>query len=309
MKLIKRNNLVSVLVAACCLLGAGTSLADTTPIDKEASMDPRGRVSVSNVSGKVDVEGWSRSELKLTGTLGDNVERLEFHEDDGDVHIEVVLKKGKKGWNWRDRSGDSNLMLRIPEAARLSVDTVSADINVRDHLGSQALDSVSGDIEAVLGEEDCEVESVSGSVNLTGRDTDIELSAEAVSGDVRVSRFRGDIEAEAVSGDVIVRESHIGDGEFESVSGDIDLDITLDDSGSLEAESVSGSVSLRFEGSVNASFDIETHSGRIDDFWGNKARRTSEYGPGRELSFSVGSGSAEVSIATLSGSVRNRSGN
>ncbi len=167
MKPNKRYNLVSVLATACLLLGAQASFADT-PIDKEASMDPRGRVTVSNVSGKVEVEGWDRAELRLTGTLGENVERLEFDADGSDVHIEVVLKKGRKSWNWKDRSGDSDLKLQIPRQARLGVDTVSADIDVSGHLGSQNLDSVSGDIEAALGDEDSDIESVSGSITLTG---------------------------------------------------------------------------------------------------------------------------------------------
>ena len=309
MRPFKRNNLVAALATAFCLCVAGTSMADTTPIDKRADMDPRGRVSVSNVSGKVDVEGWDRAELVLTGTLGENVERLEFDADGSDVHIEVVLKKGRKSWNWKDRSGDSDLRLQIPRAARLSVDTVSADITVRTHQGQQNLDSVSGDIDVHLGSEDSDIESVSGTIDIMGGDADIELSADAVSGNIRIRSFNGDLEAEAVSGDIILRESRIVDGDFESVSGDIDLEMSMSADGGLDIETVSGDVVLRFDGDVDASFQIDTHSGDIDEFWGNRAQRTSRYGPGEELSFSVGSGGADVNITTLSGDIENRSAN
>ena len=71
-------------------------------------------------------------------------------------------------------------------------------------------------------------------------------------------------------------------------------------------ETVSGDVSMEFDGVVNATVRVETHSGDIDDFFDVEAERTRRYGPGRRLRASAGDGSAVVSISTLSGDVRNR---
>jgi len=67
---------------------------------------------------------------------------------------------------------------------------------------------------------------------------------------------------------------------------------------------VSGSVELRVPASVGADFEIESFSGRIRNQFGQQARRSSKYGPGYELLFARGDGSARVFIKTLSGSVR-----
>jgi hypothetical protein len=68
-------------------------------------------------------------------------------------------------------------------------------------------------------------------------------------------------------------------------------------------ESHSGTVTLELPADTSAEFEIETFSGQIHNDFGPKARRTSEYGPGYELSFSTGSGEAEVSVESFSGGV------
>ena len=55
---------------------------------------------------------------------------------------------------------------------------------------------------------------------------------------------------------------------------------------------------------VSAEFDVETFSGDIVNDFGPKARRTSEYAPGKELSFSTRSGDARISVSSFSGTIR-----
>ena len=57
---------------------------------------------------------------------------------------------------------------------------------------------------------------------------------------------------------------------------------------------------------LDADFYIETYSGSIKNDIGPEARRSSEYGPGRELRFTSGGGGARVSIESFSGSVKLR---
>ena len=72
----------------------------------------------------------------------------------------------------------------------------------------------------------------------------------------------------------------------------------------VEAQTVSGDVELRLPSTVGADFEVHTFSGDIRNEFGHEARRTSEYGPGRELEFSNGDGSARVYVKTLSGEIR-----
>jgi hypothetical protein len=54
---------------------------------------------------------------------------------------------------------------------------------------------------------------------------------------------------------------------------------------------------------VNAEFSLESFSGIIKNCFGQTARKTSKYTPGKELDFTQGSGGARVEIQTLSGEV------
>ena len=302
------RTLSSALLIALCLAVAGPAHAETD-IDEETVMDPSGRVSIENVQGSVNVRGWSQSQLKLTGTLADNVERLEFEEKDGDVRIKVVLKKKSRdrSWGWGDREDDTRLEVMVPSQARLIVSGVSADINVADFEGSQRLNTVSGDIESVMGRDNADLQSVSGDVELrgTGDRYPAEVVVESVSGDVEVYDVAGELIGETVSGDLEMRSVAMSRGRMESVSGDIDLQGTLLDDGRLRMASVSGSIRIDLGDNVDARFDLETFSGDIDDFYGYEYERKSKYAPGKELRFEVGGGRGEVSISTMSGDIIN----
>ena len=56
-------------------------------VDRTLDAAPDGDVDISNIAGSVTVQGWSRSEVEVTGTLGRNVEELIFERDGKNVTI------------------------------------------------------------------------------------------------------------------------------------------------------------------------------------------------------------------------------
>lgn len=288
----------------CCAMCAPT-WADKS-IDESASIAPEGRVRIFNVSGSVDVVGWERSEVRVTGELGEGVERLDIESDGRNVSIEVTHPDNGKGWDWRKSDRDANLKIRVPTRSQLEVATTSADIDINDHTGAQRIKSVSGSIELSLSQVEAIIKSISGNIEARGSDVNVEATLESVSGDVELIGFRGDLEMETVSGDVELRDARLRDGDFESVSGDVDLRFSLGSNGELDIETISGDVSLEFEGVIDATIRVDTHSGSIDEFFGVEAERTRRHGPGRRLRATEGEGNADISVSTLSGDVRNR---
>ena len=129
------------LFAAAALLAASPAIRAGTPINERAAADPAGSVEVSNVAGTVRVTGWDRNEVEVTGELGEGTEKLEFAVADKVTRIKVIMP----GKSTTSRSTD--LVIRVPAASRLSVNTVSADIEVQGLLGAQRLQSVSADIQ------------------------------------------------------------------------------------------------------------------------------------------------------------------
>ena len=285
------------LFAAVALLAASPAVLAGTPINERAAADPAGSVEVSNVAGTVRVSGWDRNEVEVTGELGDGAEKLEFAVADKVTRIKVILPR--KASNVED----TNLVIRVPAASRLSVNTVSADIEVQGLLGAQRLQSVSADILTAAAGEDVECKSVSGDVAVNGSFKKGLLTITTVSGDATALRVAGEVNANTVSGDITLGLGDTNRSRVRSTSGDLTMAALLAADGRLDAESISGDVRLELVGAVNAEFDISSFNGEIRNCFGPKAVSTSEYAPGKELRFREGQGSAHVRIKTLNGDI------
>ncbi len=267
-------------------------------INESMDADADGTVSVSNVAGSVEVQGWSRNQVEVTGELGDDVEELIF-ERDGD-EIEIKVRTRRRG----SHDIDSDLVIKVPENSSLQVNTVSADIDVADVAGEQSLESVSGDIATEAHASDIDVNSVSGDLEVEGDDRAMRSRLSSVSGDIDTENLSGEIGVDSVSGDLVVASGVFERASLGTVNGDIVFQAQLLDNGRLDVETVNGSVDIEFAGEVSARFDIETFNGDIRNCFGPKAVRVSEYGPGYELKFTEGGGSGRVTIETLNGDLR-----
>ncbi|MDH3434661.1 MAG: DUF4097 domain-containing protein [Gammaproteobacteria bacterium] len=266
-------------------------------VDKSLDADATGHVDIYNTSGNIEVAGWSRNSVQVTGEIGDDVEELVFERDGDHVLIKVKVPRH------HGRDIDADILVRVPEGSSIDVSGVSADIEVAGVRGDQSLQTVSGDVEATGISGDLEAASVSGDVEVEGTGADAETSAGTVSGDVIARGLSGNLEAESVSGDVIVEGGAFDRVYFETVNGDLNFSAELRRGGKLAAESVNGDVDIKFDGDVSASFDLETFNGDIENCFGPKPQRTSRYAPGLELSFTVGDGDGRVTIETLNGGI------
>ncbi len=256
-----------------------------------------GYVEIYNTSGSIEVSGWSKNSIEITGTLGDSVEELIVERDGNEVLIRVEVPNR----HWGDI--DADLVIKIPERSSLEVSGVSTDIDVEDVLGELSLSSVSGDISASGVADDVEAESVSGDVDIQGTGKGSVESA-TVSGDITIQGMSGSVDAESVSGDIDVIGGTYEAAYFETVNGDQTFHAELTQDGDLSMESVNGTVDIEFTVPItSARFDIETFNGSIRNCFGPRPQRTSKYSPGLELSFTIGDGDAKIEIETLNGSV------
>jgi DUF4097 and DUF4098 domain-containing protein YvlB len=274
------------------------SAALATDVNESMDADPDGTVTVSNIAGVVEVEGWSRDEVEVTGELGDDVEELIFERDGDEIEIRVKTRRRNS------HDVESDLFVKIPQNSSLEINTVSADIEVTGVAGEQSLESVSGDIEAEAHGSDMDVNSVSGDIEVEGDNQSMRSRFTSVSGDIDTENLSGEIGAESVSGDVLVASGSFSRASLGTVNGEIVFHAGLLDDGRLDIETVNGSVDVEFAGDVSARFDIETFNGDIRNCFGPEAVRVSRYAPGYELKFTEGGGSGRVTIETLNGDLR-----
>ena len=275
----------------------GTTALAAEQVDEIMDAAPDGIVSISNVAGSVEVEGWTRNQVQVTGELGDDVDELVFERDGDEILVRVkVPKRGS-----RDISSD--LTVRIPRGSSVRVNTVSADIEVSGVEGEQRLEAVSGDILTEVAGADIDVDSVSGDIEVRGSRQAMRTRVNTVSGDFDSTNLAGEISAESVSGDLTVDSGRFERASLHTVNGDIEFRAALHGATRMDVETINGEVDIVFDGDVSARFDIETFNGSIDNCFGPESVRTSRYAPGRELKFNQGSGDGRVTIKTLNGDV------
>jgi len=282
--------------ALLSLLSAAAFSAEDINETMDAAAD--GTVSISNVAGSVEVQGWSRKQVEVTGELGSDADELVFERDGNDIVIKVKVPRH------HGRRISSDLIVKVPEASSLEINTVSADIEIDNVEGEQDLESVSGDIETEAHAKDIDVSSVSGDVVIQGDRKPMRTRLNSVSGDIEAEDLSGEIEAETVSGDVEIVNGSFSRALAHSVNGEILFHAELLNDGRLDIETINGEVDVEFHGDVSARFDIETFNGEIRNCFGPEAERTSRYAPGRELLFREGDGSGRVTIQTLNGDIR-----
>lgn len=269
-------------------------------INETRTAKPDGEVRVDNLAGTLKIHGWDRNEVRVTGTLGDQVEKLEITSDDSGISIRVVLPHNEHS---DDCGMCADLDIEVPAASRLEVSTVSADIAAKDLTGSVQLGTVSGQLVLDSSAARVDVRSVSGDVTVAGSGKGAHVTATSVSGEVRVTGMDGALHGESVSGDVKVVNNRITGLEMSSTSGSLVFEGGLSKGGDYEFHNVSGDLDLHFGASPSAHFDVSSFSGDIDNSFGPKATRVSKYSPGMELHFTNGSGDAQVNVRSLSGEI------
>ncbi|HVN43482.1 MAG TPA: DUF4097 family beta strand repeat-containing protein [Steroidobacteraceae bacterium] len=291
-----RTTRATVCTALLLMIAAPHALAGE-PINKRAAAPANGSVEISNTAGHVQVTGWDRNEVEVTGTLGKGADHLEFTSTGSVTRVQVVLPS--KAWHVED----SDLEVKIPLGSRLQVNTVSADIRAQGVQGAQRLQSVSANITTETAGDDVECKTVSGNVTVNGSGHKGLLTITTVSGDAVLNRVEGEVNVNTVSGNVTVGAGAMSRSRLRSTSGDLAVSSQLAADARYDVESISGGVRLELAGPVSAEFDLSSFNGEIRSCFGPKAVRTSEYAPGKELRFTEGRGEARVRIRTMNGNI------
>ncbi|MEO8160950.1 MAG: DUF4097 family beta strand repeat-containing protein [Arenimonas sp.] len=292
--------------AVALLLAAAPAFA-ATPINETRALAVDGQVHIENIKGRIVVRTWANPQVRVTGTLGKGVEKLEITGDARSLDVRVKYPNSRGGWNlWgRDdnRTEPSNLEITLPQRASVDIESVSADVDVQQMAGRKLeVSSVSGNVVVTASSPgEASFENVSGDTTL--RITTAKLRVQSVSGDLRLQGgLTGDVDIESVSGDVELGAKALNRLEVSTVSGDAILRAALRPAGAIKAETLSGELRLELPRGSSAKLHVETFSGDIESPDGRVDRE--EHGPGKSLDTTLGDGSGRINLESFSGDVR-----
>lgn len=266
-------------------------------IEERRPADPQGEVEIVDVSGKVEVMGWDRSEVEVRGSVGEGVDRVDVMSGGTRTSIHVV-SRAMHSWG---ADSEAHLVIHVPAKSMVSASLVSADFKTSGLTGDVKLQAVSGNVSGDAG-GDIRASTVSGDVRLTAHAAKT-VEIKTISGDIQLMGGGGEVDITTVSGSATVELGEVSRGRFKAISGNLSAKLAVAPDAQIEGESVSGDVSMTFTGSPAAQFDVQSFGGDIKNCFGPKAAE-SRYGPGSRLQFKNGEGHAQVQIRTKSGDVR-----
>ena len=306
-----------ILISIAMLLGfSNAAMSAQEAVDESRPVNANGYVRINIVRGEVEIEGWDKNEVSVTGTLDESTEKFIFEVKGNDTTIAVKLPERLNSWCC-DRETD--LVIKVPTQSNLVVSLVSAEAQVKNVHGGLELGSVSGELRVENVSDRVRVTNISGEVSLrkvAGRarvktvSGDIVASGGAgpgvfssVSGSILVSDMHDELDLESVSGDIEVTRSHVRSVRANTVSGDVELAAEMQEGAIIECDTMSGSVRLVLGGKIDARFDVETSSGRIRNRITSDKPRASEYVRDETLRFTMGDGKGEVIASSGSGDI------
>lgn len=295
---VEMNRIAKYAVGTIAVLMVVGSVWAAQPVSETYPVGPGGEVDVEILSGTVTIEAWGKDQVEVTGTLGDGVEGLYIDGDEDGVYIEVEYDEEYHG----RQEVDTDLMIRLPAGAPLSIETVSASISVTGVTGELGIETVSGNIQVSSKPTALDVESVSGNIYIESAPPESDVVS--VSGLIEIRVAGGLLDVENVSGKIMIHGGVIDGGDLQTVSGDITCHAIPGPGDDLDIETMDGTITLVVDPTLVASFELSTFSGTIENQIGPEPKRTSKYTPGKELSFNTGHGGPNISLESFSGSIK-----
>ena len=310
----KIQQCANIITVATCLILSGQSLA-AIEIAQSLPSDNVTNVSINNHSGFINVVGWNKDKISVTGTLDDDVDKLIFEQKGAQVIIKVEYPRMD---NWS--ADGSKITVFMPKSIRMKSSSISSDIHLSNLHGGVEVKTVSGDVLAKNVTQSVELSSISGNINsdkLAGK-----VSLSAVSGDIKDTDSAGRLEIRSVSGEVVINSqakevffnnvsgqsklnlAEVIELRIRTVSGDLNAKLTLNGKALLKASTVSGDLAFTFQKDVDADFSLKSSvGGDIDNNITQVETEHDEYGPGAELNFQTANGSALVRVSTVNGNI------
>ncbi|WDE11133.1 DUF4097 family beta strand repeat-containing protein [Thalassomonas haliotis] len=287
-------------------------------IDKVLPASGDSNISIESPNGEVSITGWDKNQVWVKGELDDNAEGFTFEQKGSLIAIKVMMPHNSNN-RWNEQGSD--LTIFVPKNARVDFGGVSSDVTLADLTRNVEVKTVSGDLKGKNLSNHVELLTVSGHINVSRLSGKVQLSTvsgdihdrassgrlqlKAVSGDINSQSGASEIHVKSVSGQVELNLTQVDELAISTVSGDVEGQLKLNDSGLVKLSSVSGDMALTFPSDVQASFRLRASAGGdlVNKLTSDKAIEA-KYGPNSKLDFVTGNGNGSVRGNTVSGNIK-----
>ena len=262
-------------------------------LDTSVVFDGRGSLTVTCPGGAVIVTGTERNEIRVKARTDNGA--IRFSSNGTRAVLEPASGRG---------CSDGRFEVSVPFGTKVAASTWSGSVSVRAVRGDLDVHAQSGDVDVRDAGDRLDIETLSGDVAVSG--VRGESTIHTISGDLTLTSALGNVEVETVSGDLDLRDIVAKQVRTHTTSGDLSFTGQILDGGRYEFNTHSGEIDLQLPGDIGAELSISTFSGGIEsDF--PITLKAGEHGIGaaqaKRLNFTVGHGTARIVAETFSGDI------
>jgi DUF4097 and DUF4098 domain-containing protein YvlB len=275
---------ILLLVPASLLMAQSTGKTE-----KNIATTANPRVSISNLAGKVMVEGWDRQQVHVTYTIVSpkvavDVDQIPTQGAANKVHLTTYLV-------------DRTAVVPDPVVDYIVQVPTGANLEIRDPQGTVKIFSVKGDTT---------VDSLGGAISVV--DSAGHLSVRSVGGNIEVVRASGRVEAYSINGNLHFVNPSSTRLRGTTTSGTIVYEGDFAPGGDYVLSDYSGDITVLCPSSASFELDAKTVRGRLDNQFPLVPRgpARSLVPPGNSIFGTQGSGQATLEVTSFSGTIHVR---
>jgi hypothetical protein len=257
-----------------------------------------GRITLDNFNGSVEISGWDKDTVEISGTKYANTEsrlreiRVDVTPSPGLIAIRTSRPSDRRG------NSGARYVIHVPRKAELDgITSSNGAIRVEFLEGRVRLRTSNGAIRATNISGPLDAQTSNGSVEATAITGDAQLRSS--NGPIRADVRRGSLEARTSNGGINVRveEADSKPVRLESSNGRIELEMNV--MREVHAETSNSSITVRMPGtmgaqvrahtsnsSITSDFDVSVSGGRLSKH--HLEGKIGEGGPMLDLSTSNG---------------------
>jgi DUF4097 and DUF4098 domain-containing protein YvlB len=268
------------------------------------SLQPGGQLDLTNINGSVEISGWDRDSIDVSGTkyasepaaLNDMKVNVSASGDRATIATDMP----KTYWHG---SRGVRFHVRVPRKIRLErAETTNGSVTVEDLEGGGRIRSSNGKLSLARLTGDYDVLTTNGSIQI--EDCNGLEKAETTNGGIRGRLKQGAIQAQSTNGTLdltVEKPAESRPMRLSTTNGSLTLALAEFHSNPINAESSHGSVTLRLPSDTNANLEAETSMASISN---DLSLSSVEERSKRALRGRLGNGGPSISASTSMGAIR-----
>ena len=271
------------------LLTGTLALAPDVQVDTTLNAVRGQRLAVNAYAGEVTVRAWNRNAVRIEADGDQN--QLEIASSPTGISIRTQGRHGPPE--------EITIRISAPAWIGLSLAGVNTSAKVEGIRAPISVETVEGEVDVTGGESLISLRSVQGSVRLRGAKGRINVNS--VNDDVEVASSSGDIAAQTVNGEILLQGVDASSLDANTVNGDISYSGPIRSNGRYALSTHNGDLTLTVPQGTSAGVTVSTFSGDFESEFPVPLQGTRK---GKGFNFTLGSGSAQVTLESFQGTIR-----